>query len=152
MTTTTKFSAAPTTYSNEALTATTAARIEWTGTSTAANSFVTARSVKVFLVGQSDANKEPTKAINAWWAANSSAITAASLQKSLQVSSWAIVVDIEWATDLKTVAAAPNATHTVTATSASPYKSGAQTVIATNTWPEKDTFGEHIGIFLTVKD
>ena len=122
--TTAKFGSAPTAYTNEALTATTTARIEWTGSGTGTNAFSTGRSVKVYLVGQSDANKEPTKTINAWWAANSAAITAASLQKSLQVSSWAIVVDIEWAVEPKTpVVQAPATAFTMAASTATPHLS-----------------------------
>ena len=125
-TTTAKFGSAPTAYTNEALTTSTSARIEWAGSGTGSNAFLTGRSVKVYLVGQSDANKEPTKAINAWWAANSAAITTATLQKSLQVSSWAIVVDIEWAVDPKTpVVQAPSTTFTIAASTASPHLSAA---------------------------
>lgn len=54
-------------------------------------------SVNVAVVGQSDAQKEPAKTMNAWWTTNQQKIKDAGFAgDTLKVSSWAMIVDIEF--------------------------------------------------------
>lgn len=54
--------------------------------------------VNVSLVGQSDAQKEPAKTMNAWYTTNAEKIKAAGFTgDQLKVSSWAMLVDINFA-------------------------------------------------------
>lgn len=54
--------------------------------------------VDVAVVGQSDAQKEPAKTMNAWWTTNQQKIKDAGFAgDALKVSSWAMIVDIEFA-------------------------------------------------------
>lgn len=53
--------------------------------------------VNVAVVGQSDAQKEPAKTMNAWWTTNQQKIKDAGFAgDNLKVSSWAMIVDIEF--------------------------------------------------------
>jgi hypothetical protein len=53
--------------------------------------------VNVAVVGQSDAQKEPAKTMNAWWTTNQQKIKDAGFAgDTLKVSSWAMIVDIEF--------------------------------------------------------
>ena len=53
--------------------------------------------VNVAVAGQSDAQKEPAKTMNAWWTTNQQKIKDAGFSgDTLKVSSWAMIVDIEF--------------------------------------------------------
>ena len=98
MTTTTaaKIPAGPTTWSSDVKPVAFLATGTWTATNSSFASQTTTwiDKVEVFLVGQSDAAKEPAKTMNTWAATHTTAISAAGLAAELKVSSWAILVDV----------------------------------------------------------
>ena len=98
MTTTTKSSAAPfsaSAYSNpKGLTATTAATSSYD--TTANTAFKIVSMFKLYVLGQSDANEEPTKSMTKWSSETLSNRTTNSVNASSNVSSFAIVVDIDF--------------------------------------------------------
>jgi imidazolonepropionase-like amidohydrolase len=98
MTTTTaaKIPAGPTTWSSDVKPVAFLATGTWTATNSSFASQTTQwiDKVEVFLVGQSDAAKEPAKTMNTWATTHATAITAAGLTAELKVSSWAILVDV----------------------------------------------------------
>lgn len=98
MTTVTKSTAAPfsvTAYSNpKGLTATTAATATYDASANAAFKFV--NKFSLYVVGQSDANEEPTKSMTSWASSTLSSRTTNGVNASSNVSSFAIVVDINF--------------------------------------------------------
>ena len=98
MTTTTKSSAAPfsvTAYTNpKGLTATTAATSSYDASANTA--FKIVNMFKLYVVGQSDANEEPTKSMTSWASTTLSNRTTNAVNASSNVSSFAIIVDIDF--------------------------------------------------------
>jgi hypothetical protein len=93
--TTTKVTAAPystTAYSNEALTATTTATASFDTKDTAA--FKILSTFKLFVVGQTSAEKEPTKSMTKWSTDTAATRKTNAVDVSSNVSSFAIVVDL----------------------------------------------------------
>ena len=96
-TTTTKATAAPfsVTYSNpKGLTATTAATSSYDASANTA--FKIVNMFKLYVVGQSDANEEPTKSMTSWASSTLSSRTTNGVNASSNVSSFAIIVDIDF--------------------------------------------------------
>lgn len=82
------------------------ANLAWTPSATTWTNFVKDvtpaffASVNVAVAGQSDAQKEPAKTMNAWWTTNQQKIKDAGFAgDNLKVSSWAMIVDIEFRKD-----------------------------------------------------
>ena len=98
MTTVTKSPAAPfsvNAYSNPlGLTATTTATATYDASANAAFKFV--NKFSLYVVGQSDANEEPTKSMTSWASTTLSSRTTNAVNTSSNVSSFAIIVDFNF--------------------------------------------------------
>lgn len=93
MTTVTKSAAAPfstTAYTNAALTATATPQIS----STVDAAFKMVSTYKVYILGETDAAKEPTKSMTTWVSSSAAARKSGAVDVSSNVSSYAIIVDI----------------------------------------------------------
>jgi hypothetical protein len=84
--------------------ATLTAALEWTPSKTTWTNYIKDVSpaffskVDIAIAGQSDAQKEPAKTMNAWWTTNQQKIKDAGFTgDQLKVSSWAMIVDITFA-------------------------------------------------------
>lgn len=77
-----------------------------------------------------------------WWSANSSAIKSDGLLAPLSISSWSIVMDLQWKTSFTAVRT----------TDSTDDNKVAATVKANSNYNPVGTIGDQIGVYISVKN